>query len=81
MAKVSTINERMTTNEASEKYPDSYIVMQLDSLTSNIGTILFICDTRSEAFEKLAELDGMDLCGITEGINHLRSLGGIVVGG
>ena len=81
MAVTTTTGERITFNEVSTKYPNSYIVMQADSLTSDTGTVLFVCDTRSEAYEKLSQLDGMDLCGITEGINHLRSLGGIVVGG
>ena len=81
MAKASIINEHMTFNEASEKYPDSYIVMQSDSLTSDTGTVFYVCGTKSEAFEKMKQMEELDLLGITTGANHHRSLGGIVVGG
>ena len=80
MSKSVTINERMTYNEASVKYPESYIIMQLDSMTSDMGTVLYVFDTRSEAYEKLAELDNSILCCIVEGLHHQRSLGGVVVG-
>ena len=80
MAKTASINERMTYNEASKKYPNSYILMQMDDMISDMGTVLFVFDTRSEAYEKLAEIDDIDLCGIFEGLHLQRSLGGIVVG-
>ena len=81
MSKAKTLNERMNYHEASEKFPDSYIIMQLDSLASYTGTVLFVCDTEREAMAILAQLDDMDLCGIVEGVNHQRSFGGIEVGG
>ena len=80
MEETSMINERMTYNEASKKYPDSYIIMQMDDMVRDMGTVLFVFDTRSEAYDKLAELDDMNLCGIFEGLHLQRSLGGIVVG-
>ena len=81
MAVITVNNERMTFNKASEKYPDSYIVMQSDSLTSDIGTVFYVCDTKQEALIKMKQLEELDLLGITTGANHHRSLGGIVVGG
>ena len=80
MDKTSTINTRMTDNEASARYPKSYIIMQFDDMNSEMGTVLFIFDTEREACEKLTELGDLDLLGIVEGLHHQRSLGGIVVG-
>ena len=80
MSKISTLNIRMTDNEASANYPKSYIIMQFDDMTSDMGTVLYIFDTEREACEKLAELDDLDYLGIVEGLHHQRSLGGIVVG-
>lgn len=80
MSKTATVNERMTFNEASSKYPDSYIIMQSDNMTSDMGTVLYVFDTMDEAYEKLAELVDMNLCGVVEGLHHQRSLGGVVVG-
>ena len=81
MVKASDICERMTAMEAEEKYPNSYILMRFDDMVSNIGTILAVCDTEREAFDKFKELNNRHLCGVTEGTNIRRSLGGIVVGG
>ena len=77
MSNTATINECMTYNEASAKYPDSYIIMQFDDMTSDTGPVLYVFDTRSEAYEKLAELDNSILCCIVEGLHHQRSLGGV----
>ena len=73
---------RMTANEASDRYPDSYIVMQMDSmnLSDEVGTVLYIGDDRSELYDVIISLN-QPYCGIVEGLNHQRSLGGIVVGG
>ena len=81
MSRTITSNIRMTDHEAAVKYPNSYIIMQMDSINSDIGTVLFGYDTESEAIAKLAQLDDMDLCGIVEGINQRCSLGGVVAGG
>ena len=77
---IGAINERMTYNEASAKYPKSYIIMQLDDMTSDMGTVLFVFDGRREAYEKSAELYDLNLCGIVEGLDLQRSWGGIEIG-
>ena len=73
---------RMTRNEASEHYLDSFIVMQMDSmnLSDDIGTVLYIGDNRRELYALITSLN-KPFCGIVEGLNHRRSLGGVVVGG
>ena len=80
MENTVTTNERMTYNEASKKNPDGYILMQMDDMVSDIGTVLFVFNTRNEAYDKLAELGDMNLCGVFEGLHLQRSLGGVVVG-
>ena len=72
---------RMTSNEASAHYPDSFIVMRMDSMASQIGTVLFIGDNQNELISLLMRLDDASYCGVIEGLNHRRSLGGVVVGG
>jgi hypothetical protein len=76
------VNRRMTTHEASERYPDSYIAMRMDSMNpSNImGTVLYVGDNQREIFSVVVKLDDPSLCGVIEGLNHRRSLGGVVVG-
>ena len=73
---------RMTANEASEHFPDSFIVMQMDSmsLSDDVGTVLYVGDDRSELYDVIISLN-RPFCGVHEGINHRRSLGGVVVGG
>ena len=73
---------RMTANEASERYPDSFILMRMDSTnpSDDMGTVLFIGDDGDELFSLVMKLDDPSNCGVTEGLNHLRSLGGVVVG-
>ena len=73
---------RMTANEASERYPDSYIVMRMDSMnpSNDMGTVLYIGDDGDELFSLVMKFDDPSLCGVTEGLNHMRSLGGIVIG-
>ena len=70
-------NLRMTANEASEQYPDSYILMRMDSMipSDDMGTILYIGDYGDELFSLVMKLDDPSLCGVTEGLNHMRSLG------
>ena len=72
--------QRMTDNEASVHYPDSYIIMRLDSMDSETGTVLYVGDTMGELLPLLMALEE-PYCGIVEGLNHRRSLGGVVVGG
>lgn len=73
----------MTDNEACQKYPDSYILMQMNStdLYEAAGTVLYVGDDFSELFALQIDLpveDGV----VIEGINISRrlSLGGLVVG-
>ena len=76
-------NPRMTTNEASARYPDSYILVKRDSrgLSNVMGTILYIGDNYDELFRIMLEIDDSSLCIVIEGLNHQRSLGGIVISG
>ena len=73
---------RITANEASARYPDSYILMRMDAMnpSNDMGTVLYIGDDGDELFALVMKLDDPSLCGVTEGLNHRRSLGGIVVG-
>ena len=73
---------RMTSNDASVLYPDSYIVIQRDSmdLSDDVVTVLYVGDNERELYALIVSLN-KSLCGVSEGINHRRSLGGIVVGG
>ena len=73
---------RMTRNEASERFPDNFIVMQMDSmdLSDDVGTVLYVGDNRRELYAVIMSLN-QPFCGICEGLNHRRSLGGVVVGG
>ena len=74
-------NQRMTTHEASERYPDSYILMQLDNkeLSNPIGTVLYVGDDGDELFSMQVRLN-VPLGLVIEGIALQRSLGGIVIG-
>ena len=73
---------RMTANDAYERFPDSYIIMRMDSmkLSNDMGTVLYVGDNRGEMFSLVMKLDDPNLCGVMEGLNLQRSLGGIVVG-
>ena len=72
---------RMTANEASERYPDEFIVMQMDSrkLSDDVGTVLYVGNNQREMISLMVNLNE-PFCGITEGLNHRRSLGGVVAG-
>ena len=73
---------RMTRNEAAEQYEDAFIIMQMDSmdLSDDVGTVLYVGDNEQELYAVIKSL-GLPFCGIVDGLNHRRSLGGIVVGG
>jgi hypothetical protein len=73
---------RMTTNEAIEHYPDSYIFMRMDSMnpSDDMGTVLYIGDDRRELFSLVMKMEDPTNCGVSEGLNLQRSLGGVVVG-
>ena len=74
-------NVRITSNEASLLYPNSYFAMRKESRTSDTGTVLFVGDDKSELIRLILNLDNPNFCGIHEGSNLRRSLGGVVVGG
>jgi hypothetical protein len=72
---------RMTANEASEKYPRSYILMQMDDYnpSNDMGTVLYVGDDLDELYDLLGALN-LENTGIVDGLIHQNSLGGIVVG-
>ena len=76
-------NQRMTINEASARNPDNFILVRLDSreISNTMGTILYIGDDYGELFRLILEFDESSLCIVIEGLNHQRSLGGVLVGG
>jgi hypothetical protein len=73
---------RMTSNEASMRYPDSYILMRWDSMnpSDDMGTVLFVGDDNGELFSLVMKLEDPTNCGVAEGLNHRRSLGRVVIG-
>ena len=71
---------RMTDNEACEHYPNSYILIRRDSMYGEIGSVLYVGDNMGELISLSMTLNE-SICGIVEGLNHRRSLGGVVVGG
>ena len=70
----------MTDNEISEHYPDSYVLVRWDNTDSETGKILYIGDDGDELFSLSMTLSD-PVCGVIDGLNHRRSLGGVVVGG
>ena len=73
-------NQRMTGNETSEQYPDIYIIMRMDSMFSEMGTVLYIGDDENEIISLVMQIDE-PFCGVIDGLNFRRSLGGVVLGG
>ena len=69
-------NQRMTDVEASERYPDSYIIMRMDNMNTQMGTILYIGDDQDEIIS-LVMKQTEPYCGVIEGLNYQRSLGGV----
>ena len=76
-------NQRMTAYEASAKFPNDYILMRRDKrvISNPMGTILYLGDDSDELFDLGLTLEDSTLCVVYEGLNHQRSLGGVVVGG
>ena len=74
---------RMTMHEASEHYPDSYILLQMedDYMLNPVGVVFYIGDNRSELFALQVDLP-VPRGTVFEGINLQRkySLEGIIVG-
>ena len=73
-------NQRMTDIEASERFPDSYIIMRMDSMNTQMGTVLYVGDDLDEIISLVMQ-QTEPYCGVIEGLSHQRSLGGVVVGG
>ena len=73
-------NRRMTDVEAAVHYPDSYIIMRRDGMYSDMGTLLYVGDNMGELMSLVVE-EGQPYCGIVEGLNYRRSLGGVVING
>ena len=74
-------NQHMTMHEASECYPDSYILIQRDNadIFDPAGVVLYVGDSFDELFSLMMASD-IPLGLVVEGLNHQHSLGGIVVG-
>ena len=74
---------RLTKNEACEKYPDSYILMEMDNreMFNPTGVVLYIGDDGDKLFSLQVNLP-VPLGVVVEGIDISRrlSLGGLVVG-
>ena len=72
---------RMTANEASERYPNSYILMQRENrdMFDPVGTVLYIGDDGDELFS-LQVNQPVPLGIVIEGLHLQYSLGGVVVG-
>jgi hypothetical protein len=72
---------RMTTNDASVKFPRDYILMQMDdySPSNDMGTVLYIGDDLKDMYA-LEDSLNMENCLVFEGSILQSSLGGIVVG-
>ena len=73
--------QRMTDNEACVHYPDSYILIRRDSMYGETGIVLYIGDNMDELLSFSMTLLNEPFCGIVEGLNLRRSLGGVIVGG
>ena len=75
-------NAHMTIDEAAERYPDSFIVMNMDNpdISNDIGTVLYVVDNQKEAFS-LQIHSNIPLGIVIEGLHHQYSLGGVVIGG
>ena len=74
---------RMTENEASELYPDSFVILRMDSMriSDQVGTALYIGDNYIELFSLISGFENPSLYSVVEGLDHRCSLGGVVVGG
>ena len=73
---------RMTDFEARKRYPNNYIIMRMDNMEDDTGTILYLGDTHDELLDVIIALrkaGNSDLLGIREGNNKQCTLGGVVV--
>ena len=73
---------RMTDFEARKRYPNNYMIMRMDNMEDDTGTILYFGDTQDELWDVISELrkaGNSDLLGILEGDNKHCTMGGVVV--
>jgi hypothetical protein len=72
--------KHMTVNEASERYPDDFVLMQLNSrcLSDPTGVVLYVGSDADELFE-LQIKQNIPQGLVVDGINNQQSLGGIVI--
>ena len=74
---------RMTSNEASSRYPNELILMEMDSmdLSDDVGVVLYVGDNRADLYSMMDKIDAHYLS-VVEGLNLQRNcLGGIVANG
>ena len=73
---------RMKKNEAAERFPDNFILIRMDTMnpSNSMGTVLYVGDDGDELFSLAMSLDDPTNCGVSEGLNLRRSLGGVEVG-
>ena len=67
---------RMSYNEASAKYRDGYVIMRLEGMNSEMGTVLYAGDTEKEMISLVMSLD-IPYCVVLTGLNHQNSLWGV----
>jgi hypothetical protein len=74
---------RMTINEATERYPNNYIVMRMDNrdISNDMGTLLYIGDDQEETISLMGESDATNRYLFAEGLHLMSTLGGVAVGG
>ena len=72
---------RMTRHEASERFSDSYIFMQMKSTrpSDSVGTVHYVGDKPEELYGFI-RTPGWNYCGVVDGADLWEnSLGGVVV--
>jgi hypothetical protein len=76
-----TASSKLTVNEASEQYPDNFILMRMDSLNISdpTGLVLYVGDNGDELFDLQVQA-GIPNGLVVDGMNRQQSLGGIFVG-
>jgi len=76
------VNKQMTDNQAVKDFPNSYIAMRRnDNRLAQEGLALYEGDNEEELFDMILKRLDKSRCIIIEGVNHRRSLGGLLKGG
>ena len=75
---------RMTSNEASKRYPSEFILVREDPggmVAGRMSTVLYVGDNYGELSKLRFDFNELSGCVVIEGRNHRRNdLGGVVVG-